>query len=161
MTTLDYDIPLFFTSEDTQFKNLIREQGSSVSKNKISRTCILESLQTFNFGYLILSRIPKIDKNHSDFILLKGYVLFNIRPNDIEIEGKTVCARTEYPEIRLQLLESVKSYVIGNRILKWSIFSKNDPKIFKLYEKFGFNIQDQSENIVQLSINFDYGNKNY
>jgi len=142
MTSIEFDIPLYFRQEDKLFKRIIKEQGVTTCRDEFMKEYINSSLQSFIDGFIILGKIinPKTSyRTPSSNYLLKGFILFSFDGFGNTINGKILCARKGY-HIGKMLLQAVFDYAINKDITYWHLYSLPYEKLIKFYQSFGFSI---------------------
>jgi len=146
MTTIEFNIPLHFTQEDTLFKRIIKEQSVTTCRdefhgiNPMMKEYINSSLENFTDGFIILGHLttPRTSyRTPSSNYLLKGFILFSIDGFETTINGKNLCGRKGY-HVGKMLLQSVYDFAISKDITFWHIYSLPYEKLIKYYESFGF-----------------------
>lgn len=164
-----FDEPIYFTNSNRDykdFKNIIRFQANSCCRYAFNRSYILESLDEFTDGFLILGdQLYQTNRGIKGKYILKGFILFIKRKN--KIMGKILCGHTQFRGMGLILLNEVKKFAIENSISSWEISALNKDKLLKHYENFGFvrynEQRDHNGNIrlVDMYYNFNHNINNY
>lgn len=160
--------PVYFTPANRDIVTLIKTQGAETCRNEIYQEILLESLQNFTGGFVILSDIAQIgQRRRSNRKMVEAFVLF--RDVEISVRAKElfislICSRNAIKKHGSLLMKSIFDFVCPNdRYRSISLESLPEDRLVNWYRKIGFEVikstynddPDQKVKVIQMIIGSD------
>lgn len=176
MEELNSDYPIYFSKNDKNteklrlIKKIIKDQYNVTCRCQIDKDHILESLEDFGHGFILLNRKqPKYGdkKGRKDLYYLKSFILFNYNKFNKIITELVVCSVKTISEIGngRRLMDSVFKFGYENDAILWELKSLPYDKLLEYYQKLGFIFVDTiyyngKKKIYRMEYTFTEENKN-
>ena len=143
-----YNTPFFIEQSDKNFKKLIKEQGPKVCRDFIDNNYISKIVSSFEFGYVIVTpkaMIGNSTRGRRELMLL-GYTLFNISPDNLLNKIFEYCKERGINEIKINSIPDDKLiayYKQHGFVFEKFLYMRNEIKAIAMYKNF---IDEEDEN---------------
>jgi len=132
----------FFTSEDTNFKNLILHHGIKTCRDRFDKAVISRAVSKCDFGYISLTQRAQIGRKNvskTDKYTLNGFVLCSTDLlNNISVEILLICVADQYKGAGKELLQLVINYAESKPTI-YRITLHSLPELQAYYSKLEFD----------------------